>query len=173
MIRKHMAVAALTLGAALAAAAGPAAAQSEEEAIVQHNALTPELAHAITEAAMQHCLEQGYQVAVAVTDRFGVPQSLIRARFAGPHTPETAIRKAYTAVSFRTPTVDLIANTAAGEQQAGARDIPGVLMLGGGEPMEWHGGLIAGVGVSGAPTGEDDAACAKAGIEAVQDRMPL
>lgn len=161
--------------AALAAAftVPPATAQDQPEELVTFHALTPELAHDITQAAMQHCLDQGYQVAVAVTDRWGVPQSLLRARFAGPHTPETAIRKAYTAVSFRSPTTDLVANTASGTQQAGARDIPGVLMLGGGEPMEWHGATVAGVGVSGAPTGEDDAACARAGIEAVQDRMPL
>ena len=50
---------------------------------------------------------EGYQVTVAVVDRAGVTQVLLRDRFAGPHTVRMAVDKAWTAVSFRTNTTEL------------------------------------------------------------------
>jgi uncharacterized protein GlcG (DUF336 family) len=44
-------------------------------------------------------------------------------------------------------------------------------MLGGGLTVEAAGSIVGGVGVSGAPTGADDAACARAGIEAIRDKL--
>jgi uncharacterized protein GlcG (DUF336 family) len=55
--------------------------------------------------------------------------------------------------------------------QAGLRELPGVVALGGGMLVEAGGSLVGAVGVSGAPGGEADDACAKAGIEAVRDRL--
>ena len=150
---------------------GAAAAQDSGSATVKLEVLEPNLAVELAQQTRQDCLDRGYQVAVAVVDRFGVMQALVRSRFAGPHTVETARRKAYTAVSFRTDTLSLVEPTNAGSLQSGARQIPDVLMLGGGEPVSSAGSLIGAVGVSGAPTGEEDAACAKAGIEAIQDQL--
>ena len=48
------------------------------------------------------------------------------------------------------------------------RQSPGVLAIGGGLPIEAAGAVIAAIGVSGAPGGEADDACAKAGIDAIQ-----
>jgi uncharacterized protein GlcG (DUF336 family) len=163
----------LACAGALAAslAAAPAAAQDNGSATVSFEVLEPSLAVELAEAARTDCLDRGYQVAVAVVDRFGVTQALVRSRYAGPHTVETAESKAYTAVSFRTDTLSLVEPTKAGSLQSGARDIPGVLMLGGGEPVRSAGSLIGAVGVSGAPSGEEDAACAKAGIEAISGEL--
>jgi len=124
----------------------------------------------LAQATLQSCRDSGYQVAVAVVDRGGNVQALIRDRFAGPHTPDTATAKAWTAVSFRTSTTLLASDTLSGPQ-SGARDIPGALMLGGGVIVEAHGGLVAGVGVSGAPGGTLDEACAKAGIDAIGEDL--
>lgn len=162
------AAAAVSVAVSLAVAA-PVAAQSDNDSLVSYHAMTPEVALRLAQAALEDCRGRGFQVAVAVVDRFGTPQVLLRDRFAGPHTPETATRKAYTAVSFRTPTTDLAASTAPGTPQSGARDIPGVLMLGGGLPINAGSGqLVGGVGISGAPSGEEDAACAGAGLAAVE-----
>jgi uncharacterized protein GlcG (DUF336 family) len=148
--------------------ATPARAQ---DALVTYKSLSPELALDLATAALAECRKRGYQAAVAVTDRFGVPQVMLRDRFAGAHTPGTAADKAWTAVSFRTNTTDLVAMTQPGMPQAGLRQLPRVVILGGGVIVEAAGSLVGAVGVSGAPGGEADDACAKAGIEAVRDRL--
>jgi uncharacterized protein GlcG (DUF336 family) len=150
--------------------AGPAQAG---DALVSTNTLSPETALDIAKASLQACRGKGYQVAVAVVDRMGVPQVMLRDRYAGPHTPDTAQRKAWTAASFRADTLSLAANTAAGTGQSGARMISNALMIGGGVPVVAAGMTVGAVGISGAPTGEDDDLCARAGIEAVKARLEL
>jgi uncharacterized protein GlcG (DUF336 family) len=147
-------------------AAGQAGAEDNE--LVEFQTVAPNTAVTIAQSALAACREKGFQVAVAVVDRMGVPQAMVRDRFAGPHTPDTATRKAWTAISFREDTLSLASNTQADSPQAGARQISGALMLGGGVPIEVAGSVVGGVGISGAPTGSDDHACALAGIEAVR-----
>jgi len=154
--------------AAVLLLAAPARAQ---DALVTFKSLSPELALDLARAALADCQKRGYQAAVAVVDRFGVPQVMLRDRFAGAHTPRTAIGKAWTAVSFRTNTTDLVAASKEGTAQSGVRDLPGAVVLGGGVMIEAGGSLVGAVGISGAPGGEADDACAKAGIEAVRDKL--
>ena len=135
--------------------------------------LTPEAATKATQAALATCRQQGYQVAVAVVDRFGVAQVMVRDRFAGPHTPETAINKAWTAVSFRTSTTDLARASQAGQPSSGLRDLPRFVGLGGGMVIEAGGSIVGGIGVSGAPSGDADDNCAKAGISAIRDEIEM
>jgi uncharacterized protein GlcG (DUF336 family) len=96
---------------------------------------------------------------------------MLRDRFAGPHTPATAAGKAWTAVSFRTNTSELVAATQPGTPQAGVRALPGAVILGGGVVVEAGGALVGAIGISGAPGGEADDACATAGIAAVRDKL--
>lgn len=142
-----------------------------EDALVNFKSLSPNLALDLARSALADCQKRGYQVAVAVVDRFGVPQVMLRDRFAGAHTPSTATGKAWTAVSFRTNTNEFAAATKEGTAQSAARQLPGVVALGGGMMIEAGGSLVGGVGVSGGPGGEADEACAKAGIEAVRDKL--
>jgi uncharacterized protein GlcG (DUF336 family) len=135
--------------------------------------LTPEAALKASNAALQECRRQGYQVAVAVVDRFGVTQTMVRDRFAGPHTPETAANKAWSAVSFRTPTTELMRITQPGQPSAGIRQLPRVVAVGGGLLIEAGGSIIGAIGVSGAPGGDADDACAKAGLAAIRDDLEL
>ena len=144
-----------------------------QDALVSASNLSPELALEIAQTSLKACQAEGYQTAVAVVDRMGVPQVMLRDRFAGPHTPETAQRKAWTAVSFRTDTLALARNTQAGSEQSGARMITNALMIGGGVPVQAAGQTVAGGGISGAPSGEADDRCARAGIDAVKARLEL
>ena len=156
---------------ALALAAAPAAAQ-DDGAFVQFRALKPELALQMAVAAMEYCRAEGYQVGVAVVDRFGVTQVFLRDRFAGAHVEETAIRKAWTAVSFRTDTLTLDQQTQPGSISAGIRDISRPLPLGGGVPVNaGDGDLVAGIGISGAPGPDIDDDCARVGIAAIEDEI--
>ncbi|PKO68203.1 MAG: hypothetical protein CVU20_13455 [Betaproteobacteria bacterium HGW-Betaproteobacteria-14] len=152
----------------LALASGTAAAQ---EATYNIRTLTPESALKAAQAALKSCRDSGYQVAVAVVDRSGLTQVMLRDRYAGPHTPKTAIGKAWTAVSFRTNTTAMAEMTQPGKPASGIRQLPNVVMVGGGLLIEGGGSIIGGIGVSGAPGGDLDDVCAKAGIAAIKDSL--
>jgi uncharacterized protein GlcG (DUF336 family) len=158
----------LAASAILALTAIPGNAQ---ESLVTYKLLSPELALDSARAALAECRKRGYQVAVAVVDRFGVTQVMLRDRFAGAHTPTTAAGKAWTAASFRTDTSALMAISQPGMPQAGLRDLPGAVILGGGMVIEGGGSMVGAIGVSGAPGGDADDACAKAGIDAIRDKL--
>jgi len=142
-----------------------------QDGLVTYKSLSPEVALDLARAALANCRERGFQVAVAVVDRFGVAQVVLRDRFAGAHTVPTATAKAWTAVTFRTSTAEIANISQPGMPQSGLRTLPGVVAVGGGLTVEAAGSLVGGVGVSGAPGGEADEACAKAGIEAVRDKL--
>lgn len=152
----------------LALASGSAAAQ---EATYNIRTLTPETALKAAQAALKSCRDGGYQVAVAVVDRSGLAQVMLRDRFAGAHTPKTAIGKAWTAVSFRGSTTSLAEISQPGKPSSGIRNLPNVVMLGGGMLVEGGGAILGGIGVSGAPSGEADDKCARAGIDAIKDAL--
>jgi len=135
--------------------------------------LTPETALKAAQAALAKCRASGYQATIAVVDRMGVVQVLLRDRFAGPHTPDMAIAKAYTAASFRTNTSELADATQPGRPQSGVRNRPGVAAVGGGVKIEAGGSLLGAIGVSGAPGGREDDACAEAGIAAIREDIEL
>jgi uncharacterized protein GlcG (DUF336 family) len=135
--------------------------------------LTPEAAQKAVNAALQECRKGGYQVAVAVVDRSGVAQALVRDRFAGPHTPDVAVNKAWTAVSFRTDSSELARATQAGQPSSGLRSVPRFTAVGGGVVIQAAGSIVGGIGVSGAPSGDADEACAKAGIASLRDDLEM
>ena len=153
----------------LALASRPALADSG--AIVVYKSLSPEVALEAAQAALKQCRNDGFQIAVAVVDRFGQPQVMLRDRFAGLPAADTATRKAYTALSFRAATSDLEKSIRSGQMASGLALLPHVAMLAGGLAIEAGGTLLGGIGVSGAPGGDKDEACAKAGLDAIRDRI--
>jgi uncharacterized protein GlcG (DUF336 family) len=159
------------VGALAIYAAGASVLTRAQESLVSYKSLSPAIALDAAQAALADCQQRGYQVAVAVVDRFGVVQVVLRDRFAGPHTPATASGKAWTAATFRTSTSSLVAISQPGMMQAGIRNLPGAVILGGGLVVESGGSLVGAIGVSGAPGGDADEACAKAGIEAIQGKL--
>jgi uncharacterized protein GlcG (DUF336 family) len=158
-------IAALALSAASAAMGA--------DATFNVKVLTPETALKAARAALERCRASGFQVSVAITDRMGVVQVVLRDRFAGPHTPDFATAKAYSAASFRTNTSELAELTQPGKPQSGIRNRPGVAAVGGGLMIEAGGSLLGAIGVSGAPGGREDDACAAAGIAAIREDLEL
>ena len=144
---------------------------AESDALRSFRVMKPPVALDLASAALEHCRSQGYQVAVAVVDRFGIPQVMLRDELAGAHTPETARRKAWTAVSFRTGTLELAELTKAGQDASGIRFVSDAMLVGGGVMVEVAGEVVGGVGVSGAPGGAIDEECAVAGVEAVMEEL--
>ncbi len=156
-------------------AAAPAGAEAP---LYTFRTLSVEAADQAAWAALRDCRTKGYSVAVAVVDRGGNVQALLRDRLAGPHTVETAIRKAWTANSFRQSTAELASMLREGRIPNQVQHNPGALLVGGGLPVEAKGQIIGGIGVSGAPPGKSerdsiDGACAQAGVNAIQPDLEL
>lgn len=133
--------------------------------------LTPESALVAARAALESCRQAGYQVGVAVVDRAGLPQVFLRDRYAGAHTVQVAVDKAWTAASFRIPTTALAIETQAGKPMSGIRGQPRVVAAGGGLVIEAAGSVVGAIAVSGAPGADADDACAKAGMVAIADSL--
>ena len=144
---------------------------SAQEGTFQSRSLTPETALVAARAALDACRKQGFQVAVAVTDRAGITQVLLRDRLAGPHTVDVASNKVWTAVSFRTSTSTIAEETQPGRPMSGLRSLPRFLAAGGGQVIEAGGSILGAIGVSGGPNGEADDSCALAGIKAIADAI--
>lgn len=162
----------ITLG--LFAAAGARA--ETQGGLDSYRMLSVELAAKAAWQAMLDCRTKGYSVAVAVVDRGGNLQAFYRDRLAGPHTPETAIRKAWTANSFRQNTAELADFLQKGSIPSQVQHNPGALLVGGGVMIQSQGQLVGAIGVSGAPPGKSeldsiDAACAEAGIQAIKENL--
>lgn len=150
----------------------PCVAQGAEAAATYASReITPETALKAARAALANCRGAGYQVTVAVVDRAGLARVVLRDRYAGPHTIEVSTNKAWSAATTRTPTSELARITRPGEPMAGLRDVPRMTALAGGIPIEAGGSLLGGIGVSGAPGGEADERCAKAGLAAIADDL--
>ena len=162
-----------TLVAAAVLAAGGAIPAVAQKMLANYPTLTTAAAQQAAQAALARCQKDGYTVAVAVVDRGGQPLAVLRDNLAGAHTTQTAVGKAATAVSFRTDTTELAAVTQAGKPQSGVRQVPGVVAIGGALVIRAKGSLVGGIGVSGAPLGDIDDVCAKAGVAAINDAIEL
>lgn len=149
----------------------PASNSIAGEALETFKALNPELAVELAQITMQACRAGGYQIAVAIVDRLGVVQVLLRDRLAGPHTLDTARRKAWTAASFKADTSAIADATQSGSRQSGARFVTDALMVGGGVPLYGEGTLVGAVGVSGSPSAAEDQKCAEKGANALEEKL--
>ncbi|MCB1676490.1 MAG: heme-binding protein [Halioglobus sp.] len=137
--------------------------------IINITALSTDGARQLVTEGLKQCASDGYHVSVAVVDASGALKALARSDQAGPHTVESARKKAFTAVSLGETTVELADLVADKPNLAAALSNmhPDILILGGGIPVRYNGQLVAGIGVGGAPGGELDEACAKAAVKAV------
>ena len=130
-----------------------------------------ETAIKLTRKTRVDCSKRELQLAVTMVERSGIAQTIIRDSFAGPHTPKTARRKTWMTASFRTDTSGLADATEAGVPAEGVRHVTGTLMTGGGVPVEANGSIVGGIGVSGAPSGGEDDACARVVIDAIPNYL--
>lgn len=152
---------------AAAPAAVPAAdVQPVPESVVAQNRISVGASAKAVGAALAKCQADKLPfVTVALVDRFGTVQAILRGDNAAEHTIESAKQKAYTAAAFGAPTSELAKRiTGSGPSIA---DLPGTLYLPGGVPLMVNGASVAGIGVGGAPDGKLDEACAVAGAEAI------
>ncbi|MET0123745.1 MAG: heme-binding protein [Candidatus Thiodiazotropha sp. 6PLUC9] len=104
-------------------------AYADSDALYPYRSLSLETAYKATEGAVKECRKRGYSVAVAVVDRGGNLTAFLRDRFAGPHTTQTAIQKAWTANSFRQSTSVVAALLEEGRIPNQVQNNPGARLL--------------------------------------------
>ena len=131
--------------------------------------MTMELAANVARAAVEDCRKRGYQVSAVVVDRSGNPQVLMRDVLASRFTVQIAEEKANAVILSGIASGEFRKNRADIRQEM--NQVGGILMLEGGLPISASGAVLGAVGVSGAPGGELDAACARRAIDSVQDRL--
>jgi len=140
----------------------------DEPLSVSVKRLSLDSAARIAQATIEECRNQGYQVSVTVVDRNGIPQAMHRDSLAPPVSIGISKDKAYTAANFMSPSGGL-------KRLEGSplynRD--GLAMMDGGLLIEAGGQVYGAVGVSGAPGGDIDASCAKAGIASVVEDLEM
>ena len=143
----------------------PASAQ-----LLSHKDLTASMAITIAQTAIEVCKTNGYSVSATVVGRNGEILVQVRGDNTGPHTIENSFRKAYTARTFRSPSGALVDRVKA-DPTLGLIHLTNVIANQGALPIKVGEDVIGAVGASGAPGGEKDEACVKAGIEKVADQL--
>ena len=127
-----------------------------------------DLATQAAQTAVEACSAEGHNVSVAIVARSGNTKVLLRADNAGPHTVGSSTGKAFTSASLGRDTAGLAGFIGGNPQNDGLRDMDSRLVIqAGGLPIKIGGALVGGIGVGGAPSGDIDANCARAGLYAI------
>ena len=137
--------------------------------VVNVKLMTLDLGVDIAQGAIDACREDGYQISVVVVDRSGRTQVVMRDVFANQYMTQLAQAKANAVVLSNTSSSALRKNRA--DIAAELNLLDDLLVLDGGLPVTVAGSMIGAVGVSGAPGGDKDEACAQSGIDGVQERL--
>jgi uncharacterized protein GlcG (DUF336 family) len=138
--------------------------------LLSQKTLPAAMAMTIAQTALDTCTKEGYHVSVHIVGRNGEVLVAIRGDGAPPHTMENSQRKAYTARTFRIPSGEF-AQRVKDNPTSGAVHLTGIVAAQGALPIKVGDDVIGAVGVSAAPGGEKDEACAKAGIDKVADQL--
>jgi uncharacterized protein GlcG (DUF336 family) len=156
-------------GAYIAATSTLATVPAQAE-LLSVRTLSAPTAIVIAQTAYDSCVQQGHHVSVTVVGLEGETLVAIRGDGASPHTLENSQRKAYTARTFRVPSGEF-AQRVKDNPTSGQAQLSGVIALQGALPIKLGDAVIGAVGVSGAPGGEKDEACAKTGIDKIADQL--
>jgi len=143
----------------------PASAQT-----ITNKDISGDAAVTIATTAMADCKTKGYKVSAVVVGRVGEIIAQIRGDGTGPHTMENAFKKAFTSRSFRIPSGEM-EKRLKDNPQMGAQYLTGFTTGRGALPIKVGEDVIGAAGASGAPGGEKDEACVKAGIDKVADQL--
>jgi uncharacterized protein GlcG (DUF336 family) len=161
------------LRAFLVAAFGTAllAGQAHAEGLLQSHRIPADLANQAVAAVVAKCASQGYAETGVVVDADGVQQAVLRGNRAGAHTLDSAFAKAYTSASFKTDTTALVERSKTVPVLANLFKLPHLLLLGGGIVIKAGDEVVGAIGAAGAPGGDLDDACARAGLDKIKNQL--
>lgn len=138
-------------------------AKTEQNYTTSSDQLTLKTAFKITEQARATATALGKNVTIAVLNASGQIIILTRGDEVGPHNTEAARRKAYTALSTKTPTLLLSRNVRSNLDTQNLATLPELLLLAGGYPLWYNGKVIGSIGIAGGGSPENDDTIAKSG----------
>lgn len=139
--------------------------------VLNQKNLSLDLADKVAQNTLQACAKDGYNVAVTLVDRSGTPLLMKRMDNAGPHTVEASRMKAFTALTTKNLTGNVMKGAQSNAGAANLRYIPDFLLLAGGVPVKVGDQVIGAVGVGGAQGGNFDEACALAGVKSIESEL--
>ena len=137
--------------------------------IITDKSIGMELSRDIANETIIACRKDGYHISAVVVDRFGLIRAALRDDRASRFTLEIAERKANMTVMAWTDS-GAFKNARADIQQE-LNHIQGLIVMEGGIKIISGGYNIGAVGVSGAPGGDKDAACAIKALEKLSGRI--
>ena len=158
-----------TIGAATLALACSLAIGANAQ-LVTIKQLTLTIAATIGTTALETCKSQGYNVSVHVIGNMGEVLVALRGDNTGPHTMENSMRKALTSRGTRLPSGQFAENVSK-TPNAGALRLGNMIPARGALPINVGNVTIGAAGASGAPGGDKDEACVKAGLDKVADEL--
>jgi uncharacterized protein GlcG (DUF336 family) len=156
---------------AFAAAAACAFTVPAHARLLEHQDLTVAIAITIAQTAIETCKAQGYAVSATVVGRNGEIIVQVRGDNAPPHTLENSFRKAYTARTLRSPSAALVERIKTDPIFANVLHLTNIISWPGALPIKVDEDVIGAAGASGAPGGDKDEACIKAGLDKVADQL--
>ena len=145
--------------------------QAHAQGLLQTHRISADLANQAVAAAVAKCASQGYAETAVLVDADGVQQAVLRGNRTGAHTLDSAFSKAYTAASFKTDTTALVERSKTVPVLANLFKLPHLLLLGGGIVIKLGDEVVGAIGASGAPGGDLDDACARAGLDKIKDQL--
>jgi uncharacterized protein GlcG (DUF336 family) len=159
------------LAAALAASAAvPAAAQN----VITTHRLSAALAAEAVSEAVAACAKEGYKESAVIVDVDGTEQAALRGDGATALSVDITRDKAFTTVMLganRNQSSGEIAKRLETAPADGLAKMPGVVLGQGGLLIKVGGEVVGAIGAGGAPGGDLDEACAKAGLDKINDRL--
>ena len=135
------------------------------QALVTERGISLNAALEMATATLERCRADGYKVTVTVLNRHARTAVVLSDDGVNPHTIENSMRKAYTAFTTRSPSADMAKRAQPG--LSGFMLLDKITAIEGGLPVFAGKELVGSIGVSGAPGGEKDAACAQVGIDKI------
>jgi len=127
------------------------------------------VAQEISQVAIAACRANGYKVTLMVVDGANIMKSLLRDDGAPVATVETARSKANSVMVYGRPSGPP-PNLPTGAPVP-PPTLPGTIYGMGGVPIKVDDQIIGAIGVSGAPGGDKDVACANAGLANVASKL--
>jgi len=145
--------------------------QAHAQGLLPTHRIPADLANQAVAAVVAKCASQGYAETGVLVDADGVQQAVLRGNHAGAHTLDSAFGKAYTSASFKTDTTALVERSKTVPVLVNLFKLPHLLLLGGGIVIKVGDEVVGAIGAAGAPGGDLDDACARAGLDKIKDQL--
>jgi uncharacterized protein GlcG (DUF336 family) len=144
-----------------------------DKGVVTTHEISLDMAEKIARGGIEACRKMGFHTTMVVIDSGGTLKAFLRDDKTGPHTVTLAQDKAFTALTLASRFATSATFATARNSTLGSpmTNIRGVVGVGGGVPIKYHGDVIGAVASSGAVGGDKDELCSQAGIDAVADQL--